>query len=66
MLSLVGKCRKLDLPIDIQITLINSLVKPVVLYGAEAWGNQNTYLCDQMQLCDLKLILGLSQKKLLL
>ena len=35
MFSLIGKCRKLDLPIDIQIMLFNSLVKPIVLYGAE-------------------------------
>ena len=45
--SLIGKCRKLDLPIDIQIKLFNSLVKPIVLYGAEVWGSQNTYLYDQ-------------------
>ena len=61
MFSLTGKCRKLDLPIDIQIKLFNSLVKPIVSYGAEVWGSQNTYLCDQLQLCFLKIILGLRQ-----
>ena len=64
MFSLIGKCRKLDLPIDIQIKLFNSLVKPIVLYGAEVWGSQNTYLCDQLQLRILKMTLGL--KKILL
>ena len=66
MLSLIGKCRKLDLPIDIQIKLFNSLVKPIVLYGAEVWGSQNTYLCNQLQLRFLKIILGLRKKILLL
>ena len=30
-----------------------------MLYGAEVWGSQNTYLCDQLQLRFLKMILGL-------
>ena len=42
MFSVIGKCRNLYLHIDIQIKLFNSLVKPVVLYGAEVWDSQNT------------------------
>ena len=57
--SLIGKCRKWDLPIDIQIELFNSLVKSIVLYGVEVWGSQNTYLCDQLLLRFLQMILGL-------
>ena len=38
MLSLIGKlCRKLDLPIDIQIKLFNSLVKPIVFNSRPLW-----------------------------
>ena len=47
MFSLIGKCRKLDLPIDIQIKLFKSLVKPIGLYGAEVWGSQTpTYVTN--------------------
>ena len=47
MFNLIGKCRKLDSSIDIQTKLFNSLVKPIVLYGAEVWGKQSTYICNQ-------------------
>ena len=31
----------LNLPIDIQLTLFDSMVTPILLYGCEAWGNEN-------------------------
>jgi hypothetical protein len=61
MFSVIGKARKLMLPVDIQITLFDSLVKPVVMYGAEVWGPQNCQLADKLQIRFLKLTLGLSK-----
>jgi hypothetical protein len=61
MFGLISKSRKLYLPIDIQIHLFNSLVKPVALYGSEVWGAQHCNLADKLQLRFLKLALGLKK-----
>ncbi len=37
--SLNGISRKLDLPVDIQIELFNTMVVPVLTYGCEIWGD---------------------------
>ena len=37
--SMLIKARNLDLPIDIQIKLFESIVCPILLYGSELWGN---------------------------
>ncbi len=39
MYSLTGTSRKLDLPVDIQTDLFNTVVVPVVTYGREIWGD---------------------------
>ena len=39
--SMLIKGRKLELPIDIQCKLCESMVIPVVLYGCEIWGFQD-------------------------
>ena len=36
--SMLIKARNLDLPIDIQIKLFESIVCPILLYGSEVWG----------------------------
>ena len=38
--SLLGKAKKLELPIDIQCNLLEKLVFPIMLYGCEIWGTQ--------------------------
>ena len=38
MYSVIGKCRKFDLPVDLQVELFRPMVMPVVLYGSEVWG----------------------------
>ena len=42
LLSLLKKIRRLDLPFDLQITLFNKTVKPILLYGCEFLGNGNS------------------------
>ena len=37
-LSLLFKARNLDLPIDIQTKLFESIICPRLLYGSEVWG----------------------------
>ncbi len=34
---LIGKCRKFDLPADIQTELFNTTVLPVLTYASEIW-----------------------------
>ena len=43
MFSLLKKARNLAFTLDIMLKLFNVIVKPVVLYGAEVWDNEN---CD--------------------
>uniref|UniRef100_A0A0N7ZBB2 Reverse transcriptase domain-containing protein n=1 Tax=Scylla olivacea TaxID=85551 RepID=A0A0N7ZBB2_SCYOL len=38
MYSLIGKCRKHDLPVDLQLELFNTIVMPIMTYACEIWG----------------------------
>jgi hypothetical protein len=42
MFSLITKVRRLNLPVDMQCELFDRLVTPVLLYGCEVWGYENT------------------------
>ena len=57
MFGLIAKCRRLKLPIDIQMKLFDNVVKPIMLYGCEVWGPYNTDIADKLQLRFLKNIL---------
>ena len=46
MFSMLIKCRKLELPIDIQCKLFESMVIPVILYGCEIWGFQDIKMLE--------------------
>ncbi len=35
MFSLVSKCRKFDLPVDMQLELFNATVLPILTYASE-------------------------------
>ena len=37
MFSLIRKCRKLNLPIDLQLDLFEKCITPILLYGCEVW-----------------------------
>ncbi len=49
--SLIGTSRKLDLPVDIQIELFNTMVVPVLTYGYEIWGDS---IIREIELLHLK------------
>ena len=44
--SMLIKCRKLELPIDIYCKLFESMVIPVILYGCEIWGFQDIKMLE--------------------
>ena len=44
--SMLVKARKLNLPIDIQCSLFESLVFPTLLYGCEVWGFQDINMLE--------------------
>ena len=59
MFSILTKIKKLCLPIDIQLQLFDSMVKPISLYGSEVWGSENSSIISQFQLKFYKYILKL-------
>ncbi len=61
MYSMVGKARKLGLPVDIQLHLFDSLILPILLYGCEVWGHSNLDALKSMQLGFYKHILKLNK-----
>lgn len=62
MYSLVGTCRKLDLPVDIQIDMYNSMVVPVVIYASEIWEHYVIREIELMQTKFLKHVLLVHRK----
>ena len=62
MYSLIGKSRRLDLPIDLQLELFDNLVLPIMLYGCEIWGCGRYDDLEILHRKYLKHILGVSGK----
>ena len=58
MFALLKKSEELDLPIDLQLELFDSLI---LLYGCEVWGYENILILDRLYLKYLKYVLGLKQ-----
>ena len=54
-----AKSKLLDqaIPIDLQLKLFDSLVEPILLYGAEVWGFENILLLERLHLQFCKKIL---------
>ena len=59
MFALLGRNRQLNLPLDIQLELFESLVLPILTYGFEAWGFENSNLIEKLHLKYLKYSLSL-------
>jgi hypothetical protein len=53
MFIVFRKARKLNLPIDMQLELFDTMVVPILLYGAEVWGFENCNIIGNfhMQFC---------------
>ena len=61
MFVILKKSKELDLPIDLQLELFDSLILPILLYGCEVWGYENVLILGRLYLEYLKYVLGLNQ-----
>ncbi|XP_071104288.1 uncharacterized protein [Haliotis cracherodii] len=61
MYAVFRKIRILEIPIDCQLKLFDQLVQPVLLYGSEVWGFENTVVIERVHLKFCKYILKLKQ-----
>ncbi len=58
MYALIDKCRKLDIPIDLQLELFHRMIVSFMLYGCEVWGPKKYIETEKLHLKFLKHILG--------
>ena len=61
MYSMIVKCKKLCLPIDIQLKLFHQLIVPILLYGCEVWGYENIEQIEVLHRKFLKQLLHLNK-----
>ena len=61
MFALVKKCRKLMLPLDLQLELFDRMIVPILLYGCEVWCPTMTSLASKLQLRFYKIIFKLNK-----
>ena len=59
MFALLRRNRQLNLPLDIQLELFDSLVLPILNYGCEVWDFENINLIEKLHLKYLKYSLSL-------
>ena len=57
MFSVLRKSRKLQLPVDLQIQLFDSMVVPILLYGSEVTGFENSDMLERLCTQFYKIIL---------
>ena len=48
MFSILRKSRKLQLPVDLQLQLFDSMVVPILLYGSEITGFENFDVLERL------------------
>ena len=58
MFNLWRRSRQLDLPLDIQLELFDTLIMPILTYGCKVWGFENRNILEKLHLKYLKYILG--------
>ena len=57
MYIVLRKARKLDLPIDLQLQLFDTMVVPILLYGAKIWDYENCKIIETLHMQFCKIIL---------
>ena len=65
MFSMLRRARKLNLDIDIQLKLFDSLVTPIVLYGCEVWGFKNVKILETLHRQFCKILLRVNRSRCL-
>ena len=58
MFSLLSKCKKHSLPVDMQLELFDKMVVPVLTYGCEIWGFEDLKVIEKLHMKFCKYILG--------
>ena len=58
MFALLKRIKSLSLPPDIALKLFDTLVKPVVLYGAEVWGCENCDIVNKVKSTCSNMVFG--------
>ena len=61
MFSVFSKSCKLDLPVDIQLDLFDKIIIPILTYGCEVWGFENTNILEKLHLSYCKQLLQLKK-----
>ena len=65
MYSVLSKSRKLQLPIDLQLQLFDSMVVPILLYGSEVTGFENSEILERLCTQFYQIILNLKRLHLI-
>ena len=58
MFSLLRRSRQLDLPLDIQLELFDTLIMSIITYGCEVWGFEDLNIIEKLHPKYLKYISG--------
>ena len=61
MFTLLNKINKMSLQVDVAVKLFTNLVKPVILYSSEVWGDNNCDILEKLQLRSCKYILAINK-----
>ena len=61
MFSLLRKCRRHSLAIDMCIELFDKTVSPILLYGCEVWGYENVDMLERLHLKFCKYVLNIKK-----
>ena len=61
MFSVLRKSRKLQLPIDLQLQLFDSIIVPILLYGSEVTGFENSDIIERLCTQFYKIILNVKK-----
>jgi len=63
MFSVLQKARKLNLPVEMQLNMFETMVALILLFGSEVWGFENVDIIDRFQVkfVKIRVVLGLKQ-----
>ena len=57
LFSIYKNIRNQNIPIDLQLKIVDAIVEPILLYGSEIWGYENIEIIEQVHLGFCKRIL---------
>ena len=57
MFAIIKKARRLNLDVDVQLHLFDTMVLPIALYGSEIWGHVNFEMIERLHLQFCKMLL---------